>query len=265
MCLAVIGLSAHPEYLVAIAGNRDERHERPTAPATWWDAGWLAGRDLAEGGTWLGVHRSGRWALLTNIREPALRRDDAPTRGTLVTRVLAAAREPEASLGGLTGEMARYNGFNLLAGAVERAYWLSNRAGGPHPLRTGVHAISNGALDEPWPKVRDLRAAFEAWCARGDGSAEPLFAALASRAQPPESALPSTGIAPERERLLAPAFIVSPDYGTRSSTVILVRRSGDALFVERSFDPAGRCTGEVSYRFPLDAGAVPSASERRIA
>src|SRR3954462_7242379 len=98
MCLAIVAHGAHPRYVTVIAANRDEFHARDAAPAAWWPEGWLAGRDLAGGGTWLGVTRTGRWALLTNVREPERKNANAPTRGTLVPRVLASALPPRDAL-----------------------------------------------------------------------------------------------------------------------------------------------------------------------
>lgn len=248
MCLAVFGLDAHPDYALVIAANRDEYHRRAAEPAHWWPEGWLAGRDLAAGGTWLGVTRTGRWALLTNIREPHLRNADAPTRGALVTRVLEGDA-PQRVLQDIGTEMGRYNGFNLVAGEGARAWWLSNRAGGPHPLSERVHTLSNAALDTPWPKVVETRDALERWCRAGEHDVEVLFAMLGSRAMATDEALPRTGIPMARERALSARFIVLPDYGTRCSTVITVGHDGEASFEERTFDAAGAFVSEVAHRF----------------
>ena len=86
MCLIAFAWKVHPEYSLLVGANRDEWHDRPTAPAAWWDdyPQILAGRDLRAGGTWLGVSRSGRFAALTNFRDPSNRKSDAPSRGMLV-------------------------------------------------------------------------------------------------------------------------------------------------------------------------------------
>src|SRR5512145_478314 len=134
MCLALLALDAHPRYAVVIAANRDEYHARPTAAASWWDEGWLGGRDLTAGGTWLGLTRRGRFALLTNVRDPSRKLPDAPSRGTLVPQVLADPADVPRSLQRLRGSSLRYNGFNLLAGTPSEAAWTSNYGDGVRAL-----------------------------------------------------------------------------------------------------------------------------------
>src|SRR5689334_23253169 len=116
MCLAVIGLDVHPAFALVIAANRDEHYGRPTSPAACWPEGWIAGRDLEAGGTWLAVDARARWALLTNIRAANSRNAQAPSRGALVTRVMADARPAHDVLQDLLADAGRFNGFNLLAG-----------------------------------------------------------------------------------------------------------------------------------------------------
>lgn len=259
MCLAVLALDAHPAYAVVIAANRDEYHARPAAPAAWWNERFVAGRDLSAGGTWLAVDRAGRFALLTNVREPGRKDLAAPSRGALVTRAMEDRAPPAQRVARVLAAAAAYNGFNLVAGELACACWGSNRADGVRALARGVHGLSNAALDAPWPKVGRSTAAMRRWCARGEADPGPLFAALADRAIAPDALLPSTGVPLEWERRLSAPFIVGPEvgYGTRCSTVVLLGRDGAARFVERSFDVAGEPTGEVDLRFALDGAAAP--------
>ena len=237
-----------------VAANRDEYHARATERARWWDEGWLAGRDLAAGGTWLGVTRAGRWALLTNVRDPSGFDPGAPSRGTLVTQLLAAPGSAGEALGAIVSAGAHHNGFNLLAGNVADAHWGTNRELRTHALAAGIHGISNARLDTPWPKVVHTKAAIAAWCAAGGPCAaeiEPLFAILGARQRCADADLPDTGVTLAQERVLSAPFIVSDAYGTRCSTVLTITNEGDARFVERSFDPAGVPTGEVDFEFRL--------------
>lgn len=250
MCLALLALDAHPLYSVVIAANRDEYHDRPTAPAAWWDEGWLAGRDLRAGGTWLGVTRQGRFALLTNFRDPASNDPAAPSRGSLVPAVLDAS-DVVPALEHLRSAAARHNGFNLLAGTPASAAWMSNRSPNVKVLGRGTYGLSNALLDAPWPKLMRTKAALAEWLARGDADPEPVFTALADRTLAADTDLPSTGVPLEWERRLSAPFIVSDAYGTRSSTVLTIDRNGEARFVERSFDAAGMRTGQVEHRFRI--------------
>lgn len=254
MCLILFALHRHPDYPLIVAANRDEFHDRPTAAARFWPEApqLLAGRDLQGGGTWLGVTRQGRFAALTNFRDPPSHRDDAPSRGGLVTDFLRGAMPATAYLDDVARRGAAYNGFNLVAGGAAALSAYCNRGGGVVTLGAGVHGISNGLLDEAWPKVAAGRAALAALVDGGRPTSEALFALLADTAPAPDGQLPETGIGLEWERRLSPRFIVSPGYGTRCSTVLLFRRDGKVYFAERAFDRDG-CPGEtVAFCFSVD-------------
>ncbi len=255
MCLALVALDAHPKYRCVIAANRDEFHARAAAPAHWWDDGVLAGRDLVAGGTWFGVTRTGRWALITNFREGIPRDPYAPSRGELVTRMLHDAASPLRSSAALLPEGGRYHGFNLLVGNGSDAAFASNRASGALALRRRAStACRITCSNTPWPKLLRSKARLAAWLADDDPAIEAAFALLADRAPASDTALPVTGISPQWERLLSSPFIVSPDYGTRSSTVLLIARDGSARFIERSFDADGDAVGQVAFDFRIDPG-----------
>ena len=252
MCLVAFAIDAHPRYALVIAANRDEFHDRPARTAHWWPEGWLAGRDLEAGGTWFGVRRDGRYALVTNVREPGRRDALAASRGSLVTDALEAASLAD-HIRALASSGGKYNGYNLVAGDTRGARWQSNRHDAAQPLGRGVSALSNAALGTPWPKVLRLRAAMDAWTTAGEDAPDALFDALADRALVPDAGLPSTGVPLDWERMLSAPFIVSERYGTRCSTVLVVGRDREARFVERSFDAAGRLSGTVDERFALIA------------
>jgi uncharacterized protein with NRDE domain len=251
VCLALFALDAHPLFALVVAANRDEYHARPAAPAAWWSQGWLAGRDLAAGGTWFGVTHTARWAFVTNVREPSRNDPSAPTRGALVPAVLEDAMPPSRSVARVVAGATACNGFNLVAGSGEDACWGSNRVPAVRALTSGIYGLSNAALDTPWPKVARTKAALAEWCARAVSDPDPLFAILGDNTAASDRELPVTGISRERERLLSAPFIVSADYGTRCSTVLTIDRDGDAHFLERTFDPRGTTVGEVDQRFPV--------------
>lgn len=257
VCLIALALGCHALYPLVLAGNRDEFHGRAALPAHRWpDAAPLfGGRDIEKGGTWLGVSADGALAVITNYRDPSRPRNPrAPSRGDLVTRFL---QEPRSAAREFLGHWAHpdgpHEGFNLIAADRTGVWYGSNRGAPPRALGPGVHGLSNHLLATPWPKVRQLTGAMTAALADAPEGRfeEALFVALGDRTQPPGEQLPDTGIGPDWERRLAPAFIVSPDYGTRCSTVIKVARDGTLDFQERTFSPAGRLAGTVHSRLKL--------------
>jgi len=251
MCLALLAFDAHPHYAIVIAANRDEFHARPTVPAHWWDEGWLAGRDLVAGGTWLGVTRHGRWAFLTNIRDPARNDPDAPSRGALVPRLLARDDDPGAALDAVVGAAIAHNGFNLLGGDRRNVHFGSNRVPGVSPLSPGIYGVSNATLDTAWPKVERTKTALARWCAAGSEDTSPLLAVLADTREAPDGELPHTGVPLDWERRLSAPFIIGERYGTRGSTIVALGRDGRARFIERTFDATGHTVGEEDFRFAL--------------
>ena len=259
MCLAVVALDVHPRFALVLAANRDEFHARPARTAQWWtdrDAPpILAGRDLAQGGTWLGLAPDGRWAFVTNVREPARFDPSAPSRGALVPALLRAPEDFGGVLAGILDDAQRYNGFNLVAGDARSAAFGSNRGAGVVRLPPGIHGVSNAGLDTPWPKLVRAKAGVARWAAAGDDDPAPLWKVLSDTRTAFDHELPDTGIPRARERLLSSPFIVSDNYGTRCSTLVMLGRDGTAHFLERSFDERGFVAGEVAFRFLLDQSA----------
>jgi uncharacterized protein with NRDE domain len=253
MCLLVLAWKSHPRYRLVVAANRDEFHERPAAPLAWWqdDERILAGRDLRGGGTWMGVSRAGRVAVVTNFRElerpaPA----DAPSRGQLVAGFLATDDPPGDHVRHLQARSAAYAGFNLLAGDGQTLHYTTNRAGGiSRELAPGLHGLSNHVLDSPWPKLLRTRARLAEALEHEALTPEPLFDMLADRAPADEDEIPDTGLPPDWERALSAPFVVHPRYGTRCSTLLLVSHDGHTTVWERRFDADGRQTGATRRQF----------------
>jgi uncharacterized protein with NRDE domain len=265
MCLIGFGLNAHPDYAFVLAANRDEFYDRPTAPAQFWDDAphVLAGRDRRAGGTWMGVARDGRWAALTNVRDPDGHRDDAPSRGHLVSEYLVGGHDPQEYLEEIAARSHRYNGFNLLAGTPGRAWYHCNRDAESdrervHAIADGVHGLSNAVLDAPWPKVERVRTGLREHLAAGTATPEGLFELLDDREPAPDDALPDTGVERRVERMLSSPFIVGDNYGTRSSTVLTIGRGGEVAFAERTFE-GGTAAGTRNFRFRC--ARPPAASE----
>ena len=252
MCLILLALDSHPDYSLILAANRDEFYDRPTAPAAFWDDAptVLAGRDLKAGGTWLGIDGHGRFAAVTNYRQGERETPAPHSRGILVsdflTRDVGALEHVER----VRAEADLYNGFNLIAGDPWGVFYFSNRQRRIRHLVPGVYGLSNHLLNTPWPKVAASKDAFSKLLREPapDLTGE-LFALLSDRHRAPDAELPSTGVSREWESLLSSAFIATDDYGTRSSTVMLIGRDGNMTFQERSFGPRGVPGGETRFEF----------------
>ncbi len=233
MCVVALALNAHPRWHLVVAGNRDEYHARASVPLGRWDdrPGIIAGRDLVSGGSWMGVSDSGRFAVVTNIRDADGPSPDKLSRGALVADWLADGELPEQS--------DRFNPFNLIVSQGDRADYLSNRPTSlRQPLGAGIHGLSNAIPDEHWPRKDRLINQLAAWLEQADHP-EQLLDLLR------EETLP--------DRDAHPIFIRSPIYGTRCSTVVAVGHDGQGQIIERRFDPDGGATGEVRLEFAWGA------------
>lgn len=260
MCTLLMALDARPDLSLLVLSNRDEAHARPTEPMHAWPDphGLIAGRDGERGGLWLGVDHRGRLAALTNVREGLAAPDPrAPSRGRLGLEFLGSPRGLHHSLDRLAECAGDYPGFNLLLGTARAVYWVSNRlpglASGPsicRRLSPGLHGLSNGTLDEPWPKVRHgLRALQDLLARPGLPGETDLLDLLLDDRPAPDGELPDTGVGLDHERRLSPLFIRGESYGTRASTLLLRFPDGRWSCTERRWGPGGRFEGESRFGF----------------
>ena len=239
MCVILFAYKVHPEFPLVLLANRDEYYDRPTETAHYWNdmPDILAGRDLVGGGTWLGVTKTGRWAAVTNYRDPS-----APTgtlsRGRLVADFLQSSDAAETYLTTISKASNKYSGFNLLVGefCADRTelLYFSNRGGDIEKLESGIYGLSNHLLDTPWPKVEKGKAFLSKLIEQGF-SKEACFELLADKALADDANLPDTGIGHEREKQISSIFIQTPNYGTRCSTVLTFDNALKADFEERVF------------------------------
>lgn len=244
MCLIAFHWQPDGPVPLVLAANRDEFYERPTAPLAWWEGGRiLAGRDLKAGGTWLGVAEDGRCAAITNYRDPMLTFPDRASRGQIPARFLAGTDSAAAFLEALRQEDRAFNPFNLLLFDGRELLGYESHHDRPRAFVPGIHAISNGDFDAPWPKVEALKAGF--LVAQDDDEA--LLALLADAQPFPDERLPSTGISMELERTLSPVFIRTPTYGTRASTILRVGRETVSI-LEQRFNREDQ-EGQAEFRF----------------
>lgn len=232
MCVVALAWKAHPRWTLVLAANRDEFHARPSAPlAVWPGEHVLGGRDLQSGGMWLGVSSIGRLAVITNVRNPDGPDPAKATRGALVQDWLEQ--------GVIDPDLARYNSFHLITASVDSAQWLTNAPSSAcTPLEPGMHAVSNGLWDEPWPRKAIVADGMARWLASG-AAPEALFGLLADECAPGTDE--------------APVFIRDSLYGTRASTLVAIDAGGAGMIIERRFAAGGEPAGEtrIDFRWPL--------------
>lgn len=253
MCLILVAWRVHPDYPLVVAANRDEFFARPAAEAAWWkDAkNVFAGRDLEAGGTWLGLGRDGRFAGLTNFRDPPRNRNDAPSRGALVADFLTGNESTASALARLQTQGPRYNAFNLFVSDGDSLGIYESASGSARILEPGIYALSNHLLDTPWPKVTAGKSRL-ARALRALPDDTPLRELLRDDRPAPDAALPRTGVSLAWERMLSSAFIRAPGYGTRCSTVITRDRHGWMHVTESTWNDVGLESGRVVERFQVD-------------
>lgn len=237
MCLLLMAYRCHPEFPLIVAANRDEFFNRPTAAAAYWadHPDVLAGRDLEQGGTWMGVNKNGRFAALTNVRDPSALRSRAKSRGHLVSKFLTGYDTPTNFLETLASESDDYNGFNLIVGANDELAYFGSVTKKAAPILPGVYGLSNDQLDTPWPKVVRAKTKLKS-ALRGNSEAleQRLLSLLSDDSLANDDELPDTGVGLEKERWLSPIFIRTQNYGTRCSTLLLAKRDGEIQYIERS-------------------------------
>jgi len=254
MCLILFAWQTHPRYPLVVAANRDEFHNRPTAAADYWKESpqLLAGRDLQAGGTWLGMTKQGRFAAITNYREPLANEPVLEqSRGHLVRDFLLDQATPVEFGDDLRIHSDAYRGFNVLLGDPGRMIYVSNRNEKNITVKAGIHGLSNHLLDTDWPKAHRGRARLDALLEEDHLDPEALLELLADRHVIPGGEPPGFELNLAPELLTRMTFIVSPEYGTRSSTVLLMDRDGNVTFVERQFDAAGMACGTRSHEFNI--------------
>ena len=259
VCLLLVAHDCYPGYRLIIAANRDEYHARPTTAAKRWPDHLeiLAGRDLESGGTWFGVHQSGRIAAVTNVRSDHAVRSGPRSRGLIVTDFLLGSMEAPDFAAELASRGVDYNGFNLIAHDGERLCWYSNQAEQPRTLDAGIYTLSNAQLDTRWPKTERLRKNFSAVTQNNGGDLIPRLLELLRDAQrAPDDDLPDTGVGHAMESALSSIFIEGAHYGTRCSTVLTVDNDNNVQFSERRYDANANCTGNSYFAFELN-GTTP--------
>jgi len=253
MCILFFAIEQHPKYPVIICANRDEFHQRPTQSMYWWpqnnnQEAILAGKDLQAGGTWLGLNKQGRFSALTNFRQPHLLDPSKKSRGELVLSALA--KKNNHIIGELENSADEYNGFNLVFGQLTNLFCFDSVSQKYQSLTAGFHSLCNGALDDIWPKMAlgQERLANTICSSKSQAlSIEHLFKLMQNGQQAQQEHLPQTGISPDWEHLLSSIFIVSPEYGTRTTNIITLDNQGNINVYDRSYNALGQCVDKQEF------------------
>ncbi len=236
MCLIAFSYREHSDYRLILAANRDEFYARPAAGlGAWGDApDIIAGRDELGGGTWLGITHDGRFAAITNYRDPCTAREGAPSRGGLVADYLRGRETPGVYMENLRERAGQYQGFSLLAGDQREFYYFCNIDKAVRKLGTGTYGVSNHLLDTPWPKVRRAKHALNKLVRADTITSAELLDLLTDTAPADDAELPNTGVGLRLERELSPIFINGETYGTRASTALTIAWDGHVSITERA-------------------------------
>jgi len=238
MCLIVFAHQLSTDYPLVMAANRDEFRQRATQNMCWWpNIDILAGKDLEAGGTWLALHKDGRWAAVTNFRRrfktisPALY-----SRGHLALDFLSQ-KGPGLAFA-QTIQKAQLAGFNLLLWDNQELVFCSNEdLTEPTVLGPGLYALSNGTLDSNWPKVEHVKGQLKPTLSRPPQHSQ-LQTMMQHKTPASDHLLPQTGISLDWERRLSACFIEAPeyDYGTRTCISLWRDRCGNIDVQETCFD-----------------------------
>ena len=255
MCLIVFSYQENKESSKAfpgsliLAANRDEYYERPTESMHWWESeGVLAGKDLQAGGTWLAISDDGRFATITNYKEPANGNTDLKSRGELVSNYITSKEVTSSEyLENIKGK--NYAGFNLLLGDKEGIHYFSNRTEEVDKLEPGIHAVGNLLLNSQTKKYIKVKNQFKELLQTNpdeDGLLEFMKGDSGDL-----SDLDMAGFKETEHEEIPYRFIKSDYYGTRNTTIITINETGEYKISEQNFSENGKKLEKTSFQFKL--------------
>lgn len=252
MCLVLLAWQPDTKHQLVMAANRDEFFARPAVPIDWWDdqPNIIGGRDLEAGGTWLALGRHGRFAVVTNFRDPK----PAPakrSRGDLIPTWLSGDYDADEFRRFMEANETEFAGFNLLYGDQSALFYFSNRSTKNGRVAPGYYALSNAALDADWPKMVNGRAFIKSAVLENRLHPNDLAEYLRDRSPAPDRLLPQPFLPLEQRRLLSAPFIMGETYGTRCSTIVTIDDAGEATIVEQQFAPLGKPTDIKTLSFKI--------------
>lgn len=253
MCLILFAYKVHPNYPLILAANRDEYYQRPSRATSWWpeQPDLLAGKDLEGGGTWMGVTRSGGFAAITNVREGTPTKGEFLSRGEIPLAYLKKPQNNNLFHQYLYSSRSQFRGYNLIYGTPDHLQFFSNRSSHIENLPPGIYGLSNATLNTPWPKIINGKNRLTSHIKAKNLSIDCLFDILSDETIAPDHDLPDTGITPETERLLSATYIKGENYGTRSSSILLIDRYGKIELHEKERAPNGGPTNIFSFQIKV--------------
>ncbi|WP_298141735.1 NRDE family protein [uncultured Acinetobacter sp.] len=231
MCIVALAWQVIDGMPLCLISNRDEYYQRPTQALKAWDkSNIIAGQDLEQGGTWMGVTKTGRWAVITNFRDGQDQKHYPTSRGHLVSDFLQSDLAPIRFAKFLEAKQCDYAGFNIFMGDQTQAVYMSNRGEAPQVLAHGVYVVSNALMHEPWEKTRYLRKRFTQELlpllqqTEQSEIEDAVWDILQDQRKVPVDLLPNTGISSQMEQLLSSTFIESAHYGTRCCNFLTLKQ-----------------------------------------
>jgi uncharacterized protein with NRDE domain len=255
MCLILFALHTHPKYKLILAANRDEFFNRETQFAHFWDnsKNILAGKDMASGGTWMGVQSKGRFIAITNYRHPEREILNPQSRGSLSRQFLADSETNKDFIGRIAAIRNQFNGYNLLLSddGLQSMVHYSNITNVTTSIKKGIHGLSNALLDSAWPKVESGKRMLSEIVSSSSIYPEQLISILNNHDTAPDHLLPNTGISTDLEKKLSPVFISMKGYGTRCSTALLVDKKDDVIFHEVSYNEQGEVISKIQHQLHI--------------
>jgi uncharacterized protein with NRDE domain len=264
MCLIVLAYKYHPDYKLILAANRDEFYERPSEAAKFWKdkPSMLAGKDLKEGGTWCGITKDGRLAAITNYRNIKSIKNDAVSRGKIVTDYLTGSYSPEQFAEILTNSAEQYNGYSLVLGDEStNLFFFSNQTKKLEKIQPGIHGLSNHLLDTPWFNVTRGKEHLKNAINKNENFVNNIFEVLSDKTPAPDDNLPDTGLPKEIEKSISSIFVENKNYGTRSSTIILIDNEDNVTFIEKSLEAKKKKWITKSFSFEMVQDTIILNSE----
>lgn len=250
MCLLALAYRVHPEYPLIMVANRDEFYNRSAHPAHWWpDApSVVAGKDLSAGGSWMASDTYGRMVALTNVRIGRNKQSSsALSRGKIVSDYIIQQVPAEEYLTQLSDRSHLFNPFNLIIYDGQKLFYSNSLNQGYCPLTPGIYGLSNAFLDTPWPKLQAAKTQLRHQIRENNITPQALTDVLTDRSTYMDELLPDTGIPADMERLLSAAFITSPSYGTRCTSVFWQDQRGKCFFRETNWFDSGEPASEQDF------------------